>query len=270
MNNFLQRRACLLIEEARKLAAEGSGREACRRVLATCDFLGDSFDHIHRELPSLFQLLSDLHDALGESREAERYQIRAWELQRCRERQIRRLLAISRLSDGRLLTASDPRRWPPSVGALFGRIRDDTLLDPAPEVLIFGPPGSGKTHLLHSLGHEAIDRPWPTRLCLGYELLETLSRARRILQLHRELLRLDRYRVLLVDEVDPWSLKPEESEVFHAALLHRRDRRCTVLAVRTKRCSEAGRIVASLRRTKVLRSLSSGVVLLGLGGVERW
>jgi hypothetical protein len=70
--------------------------------------------------------------------------------------------------------------------------------------------------------------------------------------------------VLLVDELDPWNLSREESEALHTALVHRRDRRCTMLAIRTERNTEAAEFLASIRRTKSLRSAGPRAVLIGL------
>lgn len=269
MPNFLHRRASALIEEARGLAAAGGGREACRRLLATCELVERSFGRTHRELPELYQLLSDLHHGLDEVEEAARHQTRSWELLHLRARRLRRLLAVSGLAAEPETAAVDLDRWPPAVGALLEGLRGDAPFDPPPEVLAFGPTGSGKTRLLHVLGHQAIARPWPARLCPAYELLEILVEARRALRFRRTLSRLDRYRVLLVDELDPWSLTPREAEALHNTLLHRRGRRCTVLAIRTEKPLSPDAFLAGIRRTKGLRHAGPPTVLLALEGTRR-
>lgn len=264
MRDFLHRRASSLIGEARQLAAEGEGPEACRRLLATCEFLLRSFGSTHREIPELLQMLSDLYHVIGESREAEYYQTRAWELRHFQERNFRRLLGISRLAEEWTFSSANLERWPCSVQAFVHDIQNNPNSKLATEVIIFGPPRSGKTHLLHALGHEAIHRLWPTRIYLGYEFLESLVQARRSLNFHRSLCRLDRYVTLLIDELDPWNLSQDEAETLHTALVHRRGRRCTMLAIRTEQRFEEKGFLASIRRTKGLRYPSPDAILLGL------
>jgi hypothetical protein len=231
MTDFLQRRATALVEEAKRLAAEGRSVEACRCLLETCDFVQRCFGSRHRELPELLQLLSDLHHARGDLGRAEHYQTRAWELRHLQVRHWQRLRSISRLDERWTLASADAARWPPPVHALFDRIRNDPNPGSSPEVVICGPPRSGKTHLLHALGHEAICRPWRTRVYRGDELLETLVASCRQASLRRRLARLDRYVVLLVDDLDPGHLSRDESDAVQALLLHRRSERRTLLAI---------------------------------------
>lgn len=262
MPDFLHRRASHLIDEAKGLDAAGQAREACRRLVAAAELLERSFGRGHRDLPELFQLLSDLHHGLGEPAEAERFQTRAWELRHLRARRSRRLLAVSRLDPA--FAAPDLDGWPATAHGLVERLRGDDLLEAAPEVLVFGPSQSGKTRLLHVLGHEAIERPWPARLYQGYELFEALATARRVLGVRRQLARLDRFAVLLVDELDPWHLTRGEAELFHTLLLHRRNRRSTVLATRTDRRLDPETFLERVRHTRALRYPSPTAVLVGL------
>ena len=72
------------------------------------------------------------------------------------ERKIQRQRRASRLPWEKTLTALDRSRLPQSVDRQLAALLEGTFLDRAENVLAFGNPGSGKTHLVCALGQELI------------------------------------------------------------------------------------------------------------------
>ena len=72
------------------------------------------------------------------------------------ERKIQRQRRASKLPWEKTLTALDRSRLPQSVDRQLTALLEGTFLDRAENVLAFGNPGSGKTHLVCALGQELI------------------------------------------------------------------------------------------------------------------
>jgi DNA replication protein DnaC len=71
-------------------------------------------------------------------------------------RRVERLIVDSKLPRGKSLATFDGARLPPKVRTALATLREGTFLDQATNVLVFGNPGTGKTHLVCGLGLE----PW--------------------------------------------------------------------------------------------------------------
>ena len=74
---------------------------------------------------------------------------------RC-ERRIQRRRNTSKLPLAKTLSAFDRGRLPKSVDRQLASLLEGDFLDRSENVLLFGPPGSGKTHLMCALGHELV------------------------------------------------------------------------------------------------------------------
>ena len=73
-----------------------------------------------------------------------------------RERRIQRRRNASKLPLAKTLSAFDRGRLPKSVDRQLASLLEGDFLDRSENVLLFGPPGSGKTHLMCALGHEMV------------------------------------------------------------------------------------------------------------------
>src|ERR1700730_14180059 len=78
------------------------------------------------------------------------------ECQERRNKRVERLLHESRLPLGKSWPALDLKRLPAKVVQQARMLLEGSFLDRAENVLVFGPPGSGKTHLLSALGQELV------------------------------------------------------------------------------------------------------------------
>ena len=98
--------------------------------------------------------------------------------------------------------------------------------------LIFsGPPGRGKTHFLAALGRELILRHGKRVLFRpAFKLVGKLLAAKRDLRLEAELKKLDRYDVLILDDIGYVQQSREEMEVLFTLLAERYERRSLLIS----------------------------------------
>jgi DNA replication protein DnaC len=73
-----------------------------------------------------------------------------------REKRIARFLRDSKLPLEKTLSSFQRKRLPQKVDAQLNLILDGSFLDRTENILAFGNPGSGKTHLLCAIGQELI------------------------------------------------------------------------------------------------------------------
>ena len=109
-------------------------------------------------------------------------------------RRIERLLVESRLPREKTLASYDLGRLPAKVRASVATLRSGEFLDRAENVIAFGNPGTGKTHLLCGLGHELVRQGRPVLFSATFALVQRLLAAKRDLRLTQELRKLDSVR----------------------------------------------------------------------------
>ena len=68
-------------------------------------------------------------------------------------------------------------------------------------VLVFGLPGRGKTHLVAAVGHELVQRGVSVLFVAAFALVQRLLAARRSLSLEKALHDLDGYDVVIIDDI---------------------------------------------------------------------
>jgi DNA replication protein DnaC len=145
------------------------------------------------------------------------------------ERETRRLMrhrAESALPPDKSLDSFDftavPSVSKPHVAAL---IEGDGWLQQGANVLLFGPPGVGKSHLIAAIGHGLIDRGWRVLFARTGDLVQRLQAARRDLRLAVELARLDRFDLLILDDFSYVRRDQAESSVLFELISERYERK---------------------------------------------
>ena len=151
------------------------------------------------------------------------------ECQERRNKRVERLLHESRLPLEKSWPALDLKRLPAKVVQQARTLLEGSFLDRAENVLVFGPPGSGKTHLLSALGQELVrnGRRVLSRKC-GL-LVQDLLLAKRDLKLAALLKRLAGYEALIVDDLGYVQQSREEMEVLFTLLAERYERGSVLL-----------------------------------------
>ena len=100
-------------------------------------------------------------------------------MQERRENRITRLLRESKLPLEKTMENFDLKRLPAKTARQIKALLDGAFLDRKENVLAFGNPGSGKTHLLSALGQELIRSGRKIGFITCARLVQDLLRARR-------------------------------------------------------------------------------------------
>jgi DNA replication protein DnaC len=151
------------------------------------------------------------------------------ECQERRNNRIERLLRQSRLPLEKSWPALELKRLPAKVLQQARTLLEGSFVDRRENALVFGVPGSGKTHLLCAIGQELVRTGrkvlfWTTSL-----LVQELLVAKRDLKLSRVLKKLAGYEVLILDDLGYVQQSREEMEVLFTLLAERYERGSVLL-----------------------------------------
>ncbi len=142
-----------------------------------------------------------------------------------RENRIARLLRASHLPTEKTLSSFDRKRLPEKVNHLLTSLLDGRFMDRRENVLAFGNPGSGKTHLLCAIGQEMIQQHGRRVLFTPCNLMvQNLLIAKRDLKLSKVLRSLGKYDAIIIDDIGYVQQSREEMEVLFTLLADRYER----------------------------------------------
>jgi DNA replication protein DnaC len=144
------------------------------------------------------------------------------------DRRVERLRRASHLPEGKTFETLE-KRLP---GPLIQKLQDlatGKWVEEAANVLAFGLPGVGKTHVGCALGHALIERGHSVLFTPTFRLVQELLAAKRDLKLPAALRRLDMFDVLILDDIGYVQQAPEEVEVLFTLMAERYERRSMLI-----------------------------------------
>ena len=148
-----------------------------------------------------------------------------------RERRVNRLLKESGLPNGKSLGNLDENALPPQIRRVLPSLLEGGFVDRTENVLAFGLPGRGKSHFLAAVGRELILRHrYPVLFTSTFKLVQKLLAAKKNLRLEAELKHLDRYPVVILDDIGYVQQDREEMEVLFTFLAERYERRSVMVS----------------------------------------
>lgn len=151
------------------------------------------------------------------------------EAQARRERRVDRLRRASRLPPAKTFSTLDATRVPRNVLIQVRELARGHFVERADNVLLFGRPGVGKSHLACALGHALVVAGISVLFTPTYQLVQQLLVARRDLNLPRALRALDAYDVMILDDLGYVQQTPDEAEVLFTLMAERYERRSLVI-----------------------------------------
>ena len=144
-------------------------------------------------------------------------------------RRTARRLEESRLPRDKTLGNYDLERLPAKVRSAFAALREGSFVDGAVNVIAFGNPGTGKSHLLAALGHELVRQNRTVLFVPAFQIVQRLLSAKRDLRLSQELRKLDRFEALILDDIGYVQQNREEMEVLFTLLAERYERKSVLI-----------------------------------------
>ena len=145
------------------------------------------------------------------------------------ERRIERLLRQSGLPLEKTKETLDGTKLTVKVRKQLGMLYEGDFVEQAENVLAFGLPGRGKTHALCAVGHELVRQGHTVLFLPAYKLVQRLLVAKRELELERAIKRLDRFSVVLIDDIGYVQQDRKEMEVLFTFLSARYERRSVMI-----------------------------------------
>lgn len=138
---------------------------------------------------------------------------------------VQRYLRESNLALEKNMETFDLKRLTPTLGMQVQGLLDGSFLDRHENLLAFGNPGSGKTHLLSGIAQELIvtygKRIYCRPCCF---LVQELLAAKKRLELGRYMKKLSKFDAILIDDIGYIQQSRDEMEVLFSLLSERYER----------------------------------------------
>ena len=145
-------------------------------------------------------------------------------------RRIERHLAEARLPAGKTMATFDFEAVPMvSKAQVMALAAGDAWLDKGATILLFGPPGGGKSHLAAALGLALVEGGWRVLYTRTTDLVQRLQVARQELALESAIAKLDRYHLLILDDLAYVTKDQAETSVLFELIAARYERRSLMI-----------------------------------------
>ena len=157
-------------------------------------------------------------------------------------RRFERHLDEARLPPGKTLATFDFTAVPMvSKAQVMALAAGDSWLEKGANLILFGPPGGGKSHLSAALGLALIENGWRVLFTRTTDLVQKLQIARSELQLESALAKLDKYHLLILDDFAYVTKDQAETSVLFELIGARYERR-SILITANQPFGEWGKI----------------------------
>ncbi|KAB2911920.1 MAG: AAA family ATPase [Dechloromonas sp.] len=145
-------------------------------------------------------------------------------------RRIERHLEEARLPPGKTIDSFDFDAVPMISKAQVTAIcAGDGWIEKGANLIFFGPPGGGKTHIAAAIGLALVENGWRVLFCRTSDLVQKLQAARRDLALEAAIAKLDKYHLLILDDLAYVAKDQAETSVLFELISARYERRSTLI-----------------------------------------
>jgi len=153
----------------------------------------------------------------------------ALEVEERRRRRIERNQRDSELPAEKTLATLDRKRLPATAAKMVPTLCEGAFLGRGDNVLLFGLPGRGKTHVACAIGHDLVRRGHRVLFTPTYALVQRLLAAKRDLRLEEELGVLDGFDAVILDDIGYVQQNRDEMEVLFTFLAERYERKSVLI-----------------------------------------
>lgn len=144
-------------------------------------------------------------------------------------RKTERLLRTAKLPRGKRLDDFEYTQVPSLSRTRVQELAEGACLDQSENILIFGNPGTGKTHLAIGLAREWCLRGRTAYFTTAAALVQDLLKAKRDLKFNSLLKKLDKFEAIVIDDLSYIPQEREETDVLFLLLAERYERRSVVI-----------------------------------------
>lgn len=182
---------------------------------------------LYLNLPGILEILDEtVNGAISEGLSYESFlkQLLSHECQQRKNNRIERLLKGARLPIQKTFETFDFRRLPAKAVQKIKSLEDGSFLDRKENILIFGNPGTGKTHLIAAIAYAQIRQGRRLLFTTTSILVQNLLIAKRDLKLPAIMKSLSKYDGIVIDDIGYVQQSREEMEVLFTLLAERYER----------------------------------------------
>lgn len=147
---------------------------------------------------------------------------------RCHKR-VARLLKQAKLPREKTLKSFDIARIPGLSSSQISKLATGNFIDRNENILLFGNPGTGKTHLSIALSQEWCLQGRKVFYTTAAELMQNLLKAKASLKLNEFIKKLDRFELLLIDDISYVQCNREEADTLFNLLSARYEMRSILI-----------------------------------------
>ena len=145
-------------------------------------------------------------------------------------RRLERHLGEAKLLPGKTLATLDFEAVPMvSKAQVMALCAGDAWLEQGANLILLGPPGVGKSHLSSAIGLALLEKGWRVLFSRTSDLVQKLQVARRELALESAIQRLERFDLLILDDITYVSKDQAESSVLFELISARYERRSMLI-----------------------------------------
>jgi len=145
-------------------------------------------------------------------------------------RRVERHLAQARLLPGKTIDTFDFTAVPMLSRAHVNAITaGDGWIGKGSNILLFGPPGVGKSHLGSAIGLALVEKGWRVLFTRTTDLVQKLQQARRDLALESAIAKLDKFHLLILDDIAYVTKDQAETSVLFELISARYERRSMLI-----------------------------------------
>lgn len=181
--------------------------------------------------------MAQLWDSLGKKAIKEQWTPQAYLSELCHvelttrdDKRLQRLLKDAKLPVGKHLANFD---FGVVEGVTQHQVADlvnhPNWLKMGANVLLFGASGLGKTHIAASVGHGLVEQGYKVKFMAASAIVQQLQHAKQHFRLQDELLKLDKYSLLIIDDVGYVRKTEQETSVLFELIAHRYERHSMII-----------------------------------------